>query len=122
MTELPSTIAEAAEWLRAGRITASALTETLLARAQATQDTLGAFIAIMGESARASAVQADADFASGIDRGPLQGIPFAVKDIIATKDAPTTANSLALDPAWGQRDDAAAISKLRAAGAILIGK
>ena len=62
-----------------------------------TQDTLAAFIQIMDEPALAAARQADADFAAGIDRGPLQGIPIGVKDIIATKDAPTTANSRVLD-------------------------
>jgi aspartyl-tRNA(Asn)/glutamyl-tRNA(Gln) amidotransferase subunit A len=122
MTEIPSTIAEAGAWLRAGRITASALTETLLARSHASQDTLGAFVTITDESARAAAARADADFAAGIDRGPLQGIPFAVKDMIATQDAPTTANSRVLDPAWGRRDDATAVRRLRAAGAILTGK
>src|SRR3954464_10605856 len=122
MPELPLTIAEAADWLRSGRITSAALTEAQLARAHATQDTLAAFIVIMDEVALAGARQADADFAAGIDRGPLQGIPIGVKDIIATKDAPTTANSRVLDPAWGQRDDATVVKKLRAAGAVIIGK
>jgi aspartyl-tRNA(Asn)/glutamyl-tRNA(Gln) amidotransferase subunit A len=122
MPELPLTIADAAEWLRSGRITSVALTEAQLARAHATQDTLGAFILIMDEVALAGARQADADFAAGIDKGPLQGIPIGVKDIIATKDAPSTANSRVLDPAWGQRDDATVVKKLRAAGAVIIGK
>src|SRR4051812_48316352 len=122
MSDVPSTIVEAAEWLRAGRITATALTEAMLARSHATQETLAAFITIMDESALAAAARADADFAAGIDRGPLQGIPIGVKDIIATSDAPTTANSRVMDPAWGQRDDAMVVKKLRAAGAIVTGK
>ncbi len=122
MPELPLTIAEAADWLRSGRITSVGLTEAQLARAHATQDTLAAFVTIMDDVARAGARQADADFAAGIDRGPLQGIPIGVKDIIATKDAPTTANSRVMDPAWGQRDDATVVKKLRAAGAVIIGK
>jgi aspartyl-tRNA(Asn)/glutamyl-tRNA(Gln) amidotransferase subunit A len=122
MPELPLTIAEAAEWLRSGRITSVGLTEAQLARAHATQDTLAAFIHIMDDVALAGARHADADFAAGVDRGPLQGIPIAVKDIIATKDAPTTANSRVLDPAWGDRDDATVVKKLRAAGAVIIGK
>src|SRR5688572_32614535 len=100
MVDVPSTIAEAAEWLRAGRITAVALTEALLARSHATQDTIAAFITIADDGALAAARQADGDLAAGVDRGPLQSIPIAVKDIIATKEAPTTANSLRLDPAW----------------------
>ena len=78
MTDVPMTIAEAAAWLRAGRITSVALTETLLARSHATQDTIAAFITIADEPALAAARQADADFAAGIDKGPLQGIPLAV--------------------------------------------
>src|SRR6185295_13394768 len=122
MTDVPSTIVEAAEWLRAGRITATALTEALLARSHTTQDSLAAFITIMDESALAAARQADADFAAGVDKGPLQGIPIGVKDIIATKDAPTTANSRVMDPAWGEGRDATVVQKLRAAGAIITGK
>ena len=122
MPELPLTIAEAADWLRSGRITSVALTEAQLARIHATQDTLAAFVTVMDESALAAARAADEDFANGIDRGPLQGIPLGVKDIIATKDAPTTANSRVLDPAWGDRDDATVVRKLRDAGAVVVGK
>jgi aspartyl-tRNA(Asn)/glutamyl-tRNA(Gln) amidotransferase subunit A len=122
MPELPLTIVEAAQWLRSGRITSVQLTETQLARCHAAQDTLAAFITIIDEPAMAAARQADADFAAGIDKGPLQGIPLGIKDIIATKDAPSTANSRVLDPAWGQRDDATVVKKLRAAGATIIGK
>ncbi len=122
MVDVPITIAEAAEWLREGRITAVALTEALLARSHATQDTLAAFITIADDAALAAARQADADFAAGVDRGPLQGIPLGVKDIIATKDAPTTANSRVMDPAWGAGRDAHVVTKLRAAGAVITGK
>ena len=87
MPELPLTIAEAAEWPeRQDHL--GGLTEAQLARAHATQDTLAAFILIMDEVALAGRAQADADFAAGVDKGPLQGIPIGVKDIIATKDAP----------------------------------
>jgi aspartyl-tRNA(Asn)/glutamyl-tRNA(Gln) amidotransferase subunit A len=122
MPELPLTVVEAAEWLRNGRISAVELTTAQLARCHAAQDSLAAFVEILDESALAAARQADADFASGVDRGPLQGIPIGVKDIIATKDAPTTANSRVLDRAWGRRDDATVVKKLRESGAIVIGK
>jgi aspartyl-tRNA(Asn)/glutamyl-tRNA(Gln) amidotransferase subunit A len=120
--ELPPTIAAAGEWLRRGRITAQALTAALLARAHAAQAALGAFVAITDEAALAAARAADADFARGVDRGPLQGVPLGIKDLIATADAPTTANSRVLDPAWGQRADATVVRRLRAAGAVLLGK
>lgn len=122
MTDLPLTLTEAAAWLRSGRITSVRLTEALLARSHATQSVLSAFITITDEAALEAAHRADADFAQGIDRGPLQGIPVAVKDIIATADAPTTANSHVLDRAWGERGDATVVRKLREAGAVITGK
>jgi aspartyl-tRNA(Asn)/glutamyl-tRNA(Gln) amidotransferase subunit A len=122
MSELPRTIVAAAEALRNGTLSAVSLTETLLARAHAANDALGAFVQIADETALAAARAADADFAAGVDRGPLQGIPLAIKDIIATEDAPTTANSRVMDPAWGRREDATVMRKLRQAGAIMLGK
>src|SRR5207245_4183699 len=89
MSTVPSTIAEAADSLRGGRLTSVALTEALLERAHAAQASLGAFIAFTDQPALAAARQADADFKRGVDRGPLQGVPLGVKDIIATRDAPT---------------------------------
>ena len=122
MNELPRTIAAAAEALRNGTLSAVSLTESLLARAHAANGKLGAFNYIADETALTAARQADADFAAGIDRGPLQGIPLGIKDIIATEDAPTTANSRVMDPVWGQRGDATVMRKLRQAGAIMLGK
>jgi aspartyl-tRNA(Asn)/glutamyl-tRNA(Gln) amidotransferase subunit A len=122
MTDLPPTIVEAGEWLRGGRLSALELTQALLTKAEAAQDTLAAFITIAHEPALAAAHTADAELASGVDRGPLHGIPIGIKDIIATVDAPTTANSRVMDPAWGDGHDATVMTKLRAAGAIMLGK
>src|SRR5437762_933396 len=122
MTDLPRTIVEAGEWLRAGRLSCTELTEGLLDRAEKAQSALGAFITIARESALAAAAIAGAELSNGNDRGPLHGIPIGVKDIIATVDAPTTANSRVLDPAWGAGRDAAVMARLRAAGAIMLGK
>jgi aspartyl-tRNA(Asn)/glutamyl-tRNA(Gln) amidotransferase subunit A len=119
---LPSSIAEAGEWLRTGQITSVGLTEELLARSRATQDSIAAFITITDDAALAAARRSDAELARGTDRGPLHGIPLGIKDILATIDAPTTCNSRVLDPAWGQRDDATTVRKLRDAGAVLLGK
>src|SRR5947207_5899171 len=117
VTAPPTTIAEAAAALRARELSAVELTDALLAKARAAQPALGAFIAFMDEPARAAARQADLDFARGADRGPLQGIPLGIKDIIATGDAPTTANSRVLDRSWGDRPDATVVRRLRGAGA-----
>ncbi|MGE0228179.1 MAG: amidase [Dehalococcoidia bacterium] len=118
----PLTIEATAAALRAGEFTSLELTQALLAKAKALNPTLGAFVTITEETALSEAAAADAKFAAGIDLGPLQGIPYGVKDIIATKDAPTTANGLILDPSWGAGYDATVVAKLRAAGAVLMGK
>ena len=67
LSELPRTIAAAAEALRDGALSAVRLTETLPARAHGANDALGAFIQIADETALAAARRADADFAAGID-------------------------------------------------------
>jgi aspartyl-tRNA(Asn)/glutamyl-tRNA(Gln) amidotransferase subunit A len=122
VTALPPTIVDAAAALRDGSVTAVDLTEQMLNRADKLDPQLGTYIHRSDDPARAAARQADADFAAGIDRGPLQGIPLCVKDILATADAPTTCQSLVLDPAWGEQGDAPAVARLRAAGAVLTGK
>jgi aspartyl-tRNA(Asn)/glutamyl-tRNA(Gln) amidotransferase subunit A len=120
--DFPLTIKDTAAALRAGQFTSLQLTEALLDRIRTLNPTLGAFITVTEETARAAAAAADANFAAGVDVGPLQGIPFAAKDIIATKDAPSTANSLILDPTWGDGYDATVVAKLREAGMVLLGK
>ena len=90
-------------------------------RATSAFDTLGAFVTLIEGPALAAAAAADADLAAGRDTGPLQGIPLAIKDIIATKDAPTTANSRVLDPSWGAGVDAPVVARLRDVGAVIVG-
>lgn len=118
----PATLTEAAAALRSGAVTSRALTEAALAAADRFDGRLGTYLARLDEQALATADAADRDFAAGVDRGPLQGIPFGVKDILATADAPTTAQSLVLDPAWGEGKDAPVVARLRAAGAVITGK
>ena len=119
---IPATIAEAAERLRSGALTSVALTEALLARTDTLDSTLGTYVTRFDETARAAAAQADADFSAGIDRGPLQGIPLGIKDIIAAREGPTTACSKVLDPDWGRGVDAPVVARLRAQGAVIAGK
>lgn len=122
MSELPLTIGDAAAALRNGALTSVELTQTAIERADRLDSKLGVYLHRMDASALDEARQADADFAKGVDRGPLQGIPLGVKDIIATDNAPTTAQSLVLDPTWGDRGDAPVVARLRAAGAVITGK
>jgi len=120
--DIPLTIKDAAAALRAKQMTSTELTSALLARTKELNPTLGAFITIPEETALAEAAAADAKFEAGTDLGPLQGIPYGVKDIIATKDAPTTTQSLILDRERGAGHDAVVVQRLRAAGAVLTGK
>ncbi len=122
MTEIPLTLTDAAAALRAGELTSAELVEESIARADALDDQLGVYLVRFDDDARARAAQADADFAAGIDRGPLQGIPIGVKDILAMAEGPTTAQSLILDPAWGEGKDAIVVERLKAAGAAITGK
>jgi aspartyl-tRNA(Asn)/glutamyl-tRNA(Gln) amidotransferase subunit A len=122
LPDVPPSIMHAAAALRSGELTSVQLVEACLARADVLDPILGVFIQRLDETALAAAAIADDELAAGIDRGPLHGIPLGIKDIIATKESTTTAQSLILDPAWGSTGDAVVVSRLRAAGAIVIGK
>lgn len=122
MTDELLTIRDAAAALRDGTVTSVALVEAGIDRADRLDDELGVYIRRMDDTALAAAAQADADFAAGVDRGPLQGIPMGIKDILSTDDAPTTGQSLILDPVWGDQGDGPVVKRLRDAGAIIVGK
>lgn len=119
---IPSTITEAADALRAGELTSVELTKAVLERADRLDDELGVYLARFDDTALDAAAAADAERDKGIDRGALHGIPIGVKDIISTDEGPTTAQSLILDPAWGEQGDAPVVARLRAAGAVITGK
>ena len=122
LADPPLTIAEAARALRAGTVTSVELTQAALKRADALDPLLGVTLIRMDDAALAAAERADASFAVGMDRGPLQGIPLGLKDILSTSDAPTTAQSLTMDPQWSAQGDGPAVARLRAAGAVLVSK
>ncbi len=114
-------IVGAGHQLRAGTLTSQALTEACLANIAARNDRLRAFITVTAEEALASARRADAELAVGVDRGPLHGIPIALKDLIDQTGTPTTAGSK-VPPATPKRSDAVVTERLKAAGAVLVGK
>ncbi|HWX60482.1 amidase [Bradyrhizobium sp.] len=118
-TDLP--IAEAGRQLRSGTLTSVALTEAALARIAALDGDLCAFVALTSERALSDARQADADFSQGIDRGPLQGIPYALKDIYATAGIRTTCHSKLFVDHVPEEDSVVAV-KLAAGGGVLLGK
>lgn len=108
-------------WVRSGQITSLALTELYLDRIAALNPKLECFATVTPELARAEAGAMDRLLAAGVWLGPLHGIPYGLKDLFDTKGIVT---------GWGAEpfqdrvpeSDAAVTTKLRAAGAVLIGK
>ena len=107
--------------LRAGEVTSRQLTELAISRLAGHGPTLNAVVTLTRERALAEAARADQELAAGIDRGPLHGIPYGVKDLLATVDYPTTWGAAPL--AKQQFDhDADVVARLRQAGAVLVAK
>ncbi|HXT72172.1 MAG TPA: amidase [Vicinamibacterales bacterium] len=115
------TISEAAAQLRAGALKATDLVEQSLSAIARFQPSTNAFIRVDAEGARTAAARADRDFASGVDRGPLHGIPISIKDLVDIAGQPTTAASRVLAENIAKAD-APLVARLRSAGAVLIGK
>jgi aspartyl-tRNA(Asn)/glutamyl-tRNA(Gln) amidotransferase subunit A len=114
-------IVETSELLRRGAASPVELTTACLARIEKQNPKLNAFITVTAKSALAEAHQAEAEIRRGDWRGPLHGIPLALKDLIDTAGVRTTAASLLFKdrvPA----EDAEVVRRLKAAGAVLLGK
>jgi aspartyl-tRNA(Asn)/glutamyl-tRNA(Gln) amidotransferase subunit A len=114
-------VAEAGAAFRRGDLTPSDLIVRLLERISRLDRHCRAFIRVTADSARAEAVTASEEMARGFWRGPLHGIPYALKDIIDMAGLPTTCHSKIRADHVAPRD-ATVVARLRAAGAILIGK
>lgn len=118
---LYSTVTELADRIRAKKLTSVELTEAYLDRSASLGARLNAYATLTRERALREAKAADAEIHAGKYRGPLHGIPYAAKDLLAAEGYPTT---------WGARPyanqkfdrDAHAIQRLKDAGAVLIGK
>ena len=123
MTTNPAdlTIRQAADALGDGSLTSVALTEAVLARVEQTEPAINAYITVTADLARKQAADADADLQAGRDRGPLHGIPFALKDLYDTAGIPTTGGSGFLRDRVPTHD-AFVVTKLREAGVVLTGK
>lgn len=122
MSELHTlTLAEAARQVRDGDVTSRQLTKACLARIEAIEPKLNAFITLMADDALAAADRADSDLAAGNNHGPLHGVPVAVKDLCETAGVRTTAGSKILED-WIPDRDATVVENLRDGGAIILGK
>jgi aspartyl-tRNA(Asn)/glutamyl-tRNA(Gln) amidotransferase subunit A len=115
------TLAESARLLERRELSPVELTADLLARVEALDPHLGAFITVLGDDARQAAKAAEIAIAAGYHLGPLHGIPIGIKDIIHTRGVRTTAGSRILQD-FVPTEDATVVARLRSAGAILIGK
>ena len=114
-------IAEAGAKLRDGSLTSAALTRHALDRIAKLDGALHAFVLVTEERAMADAARADAELAAGTDRGPMHGIPYALKDIYDTAGIRTTCHSkLLIDNVPAQ--DSVVAAKLAAGGGVLLGK
>ena len=107
--------------LRTGSLTSERITRDALDRIAATDPSIHAFVAIDADNAMSAARAADVELQQGHDRGPMHGIPYALKDIIDVAGMPTTCHSkLRLNDV--AEADAGVTARLRGAGAIMLGK
>ncbi|MFE2460355.1 amidase [Streptomyces sp. NPDC059402] len=114
-------LTEAARAVRARELSPVELTASVLARVAAVEGRLGAYVTVAADAARAAAVRAEREISDSGPRGPLHGIPVALKDLIDAEGLPTTASSRVRAEHVAERDSGVA-ERLRAAGAVLLGK
>ena len=115
------TIAEAARFFQAGELSPVELTRAYLERIEALEPKLNAFVTLLPEVAVAEARAAERRLGGGKRLGPLDGIPFAIKDLYETKGIRTTAGSKILAD-YVPAEDATCVRRLREQGVVLLGK
>ena len=114
-------IAETTAKISTGEVTAGQVVNELTSRIANIDRELGAYLATDGDGARKDAAEVDRKKKAGEPLGPLAGVPIALKDMIVTKGLVTTAGSKIL-AGWEPPYDATVVEKLRAAGAVILGK
>ncbi|QDQ15271.1 amidase [Streptomyces spectabilis] len=115
------TVADAAAAIAAGELSPVELTASVLDRVAEVEPGLNAYVAVRPEAARRAAERAERERAAGYARGPLHGIPFALKDLIDVKGQSTSASSRVRDGHVADADSTVA-ARLAAAGGVLLGK
>jgi aspartyl-tRNA(Asn)/glutamyl-tRNA(Gln) amidotransferase subunit A len=114
-------IAEAADLIKKKALSPVELIEAILARIEAVEPKVHAFVTVLADQTRQDAQAAEMEILKGNYRGPLHGIPIAVKDIIYSKGVPAKAGSKQM-ATFVPTEDATSLARLREAGAILVGK
>ena len=114
-------IRQAGELIQRGELSPVELTRACLDRIQATDDRLHSFILLLADEALAQARTAEAEVLRGAYKGPMHGIPFALKDLYDTAGVRTTAGSQ-VDIDRVPSEDATTTARLKEAGGILLGK
>lgn len=107
--------------LKAGELSSTEVTRACLARIEDTESELNAYVRITADMALAAAKQADMEIAAGAWRGPLHGVPVAVKDLYDAAGTPTTGSSK-VRANWMRDADSVVVARLKEAGAVLMGK
>ncbi|AQS66171.1 Asp-tRNA(Asn)/Glu-tRNA(Gln) amidotransferase GatCAB subunit A [Streptomyces pactum] len=114
-------LTEASRAVRAQELSPVELTESVLARIAAVEGRLGAYVTVAADAALAAATRAEREISGSGPRGPLHGIPMALKDLIDAEGMPTTASSHVRAGHVAEHDSRVA-ERLGAAGAVLLGK
>lgn len=114
---------EMAKLIKQREVSALTITDAMLARIGQLEPTLGSYAAVMADSARAEARAVDAEIAAGKYRGPLHGVPLAVKDLCDATGVATRAGMPRVRAnVRAASRDSTVVARLRAAGAIILGK
>src|SRR5215467_10557736 len=114
-------LSEASQAVQKKEVSPVELTQACLTRIEKLDPALNAFITLTAESALHEAKKAEAEIARGEWKGPLHGIPLAIKDLAETAGVRTTAASAVLEH-YVPSEDAEVVRRLRKAGAVLLGK
>ncbi len=118
---LPASVVGIAAGVHAGTVSASDVLERHLAEIERREGDVHAFNLVLHDEARSRAADIDEAVATGQALGPLAGVPIALKDNMCTQGIPTTCSSKILD-GWRPPYDATVVTKLRDAGAVIVGK
>jgi amidase len=112
---------ELAARIKAGEVSPLAVTHALIDRIASLDGALGSYALVTADAAMAQAHAAETEIAAGRYRGPLHGVPIAVKDLCWTKGVPTAAG-MAIYRDYRPQEDATVVRRLKQAGAVLLGK